>query len=108
MLQHALADIEALSIDVAHLQAKRDRMVEGLREIGYETSVPEGTFYMIARAPIADDNAFCAALAKRDIFVLPGSVMELPGYFRISLTATEDMIERSLPGFEKAWTQASQ
>ena len=39
--------------------------------------------------------------------MLPGSVMELPGYFRISLTATEDMIERSLPGFEKVWTQAS-
>jgi aspartate aminotransferase len=107
VLQHALADIDGLSIDVAQLQAKRDRMVEGLRGIGYETSLPEGTFYMIARAPIADDNAFCAALAKQDIFVLPGSVMELPGYFRISLTATEDMIERSLPGFEKVWTQAS-
>jgi aspartate aminotransferase len=106
VLQHALPDIETLSIDVAQLQAKRDRMVEGLRAIGFQTSLPQGTFYVIARSPIADDNAFCDTLAKQDIFVLPGSVMELPGYFRISLTATEDMIERSLPGFEMAWTQA--
>jgi hypothetical protein len=26
----------------------------------------------------------------------------MPGYFRISLTANDEMIERGLPGFERA------
>ncbi|MCU1517035.1 MAG: aminotransferase, partial [Pseudarthrobacter sp.] len=39
---------------------------------------------------------------QRDVFVLPGVLFETPGFFRISLTANEDMIERSLPAFEAA------
>jgi len=34
------------------------------------------------------------------VFCLPGSVAEIPGYFRISITASDAMIERSLAGFE--------
>ena len=36
--------------------------------------------------------------------MLPGAIVETPGHFRISLTATEEMIERSLPVFEEAFT----
>jgi aspartate aminotransferase len=32
--------------------------------------------------------------------------LELPGYFRISLTATDEMIERALPVFAAAMQQA--
>jgi aspartate aminotransferase len=45
-------------------------------------------------------------LAQRDIFCLPGSVMEMRGYFRISLTASDNMIDRSLPGFAAAVAEA--
>jgi aspartate aminotransferase len=38
-------------------------------------------------------------LADRNIFVLPGSMMNEPEYFRISLTASDDMVERAIPGF---------
>jgi aspartate aminotransferase len=41
-------------------------------------------------------------LAEHDVFVLPGTVVELPGTFRLSLTANDEMVERSLPGFEAA------
>jgi aspartate aminotransferase len=34
--------------------------------------------------------------------VLPGRMFELPGWFRISLTASDEMVERSIPGFERA------
>jgi aspartate aminotransferase len=34
--------------------------------------------------------------------VLPGTLFETPGYFRISLTASEDMIQRALPVFAAA------
>jgi aspartate aminotransferase len=38
--------------------------------------------------------------------VLPGQVIELPGYFRICLTATDEMVEQSLPIFAHALQQA--
>jgi aspartate aminotransferase len=102
LLQHALPDLEALSIDTAALQRKRDRLFGALREMGYEVGMPEGTFYLLPRAPIADDLAFVEELAERDVFVLPGAAVELPGYFRISLTATDAMIEQALPVFAAA------
>jgi aspartate aminotransferase len=106
VLQWALADLERLSIDIGHLQQKRDRMVRALRDMGYEVGIPEGTFYLLPRAPIADDQLFTEMLAVHDVFVLPGALVELPGYFRISLTANDEMIERALPGFERAMAAA--
>jgi aspartate aminotransferase len=102
LLQHALPDLEPLSIDVVHLQHKRDRMVKMLCDIGYEVNVPEGTFYLLARSPLEDDVAFIERLAEQKVFCLPGRVFELPGYFRISLTANDDMIERAAAGFAAA------
>jgi aspartate aminotransferase len=101
-LQYAVEDLERLSIDVAHLQRKRDRLVAELRKFGYQLHVPEGTFYLTVRSPWEDEGAFTEVLATYGIFVHPGSLMEMPGYFRISLTASDEMIERALPGFEAA------
>src|SRR5262249_52952341 len=106
LLQHALPDLEGLSIDIAHLQRKRDSLVEALRELGYDLHVPEGTFYLLPRSPLADDTAFIELLAEYDIFCLPGTVGELPGYFRISRTATDEMMGRALPGFAAARKRA--
>jgi aspartate aminotransferase len=102
VLQYALPDLEEVSIDLKHLQDKRDRMVAGLLEAGYELGVPEGTFYLLPKSPLADDWAFVDLLAKRDVFVLPGALVELPGYFRISLTATDEMIDMAIPVFAAA------
>jgi aspartate aminotransferase len=107
LLQHALEDLEELSIDVAAMQRRRDRLVGALREIGYETTMPEGTFYVMARAPIADDIAFTDLLAKHRVLVLPGTIVEVPGWFRISLTATDEMVERGIRGFAAAYAEAS-
>lgn len=103
VLQYALTDIDSLSIDISHLQEKRDRMVKALRSQGYELHVPEGTFYLLVRSPWEDDMAFMELLAQHDVFCLPGSVFEMPGYFRISLTASDEMIEKGLPGFAAAF-----
>lgn len=102
LLQHALADIEGLSIDIGRLQSRRDKMVEGLRDYGYDVHSPEGTFYLLVRSPIPDDVAFTERLAALGVFVLPGTVVEMPGYFRISLTANDEMVERGLEGFREA------
>jgi aspartate aminotransferase len=106
LLQHALADLERLLIDMPAMERRRDRLIGALREIGYETTMPEGTFYALVRAPIADDGAFTDILAKHRVLVLPGSIVEVPGWFRISLTATDEMVERGIPGFAAAHMEA--
>ena len=99
VLQYALPELERMTIDIADLQRKRDRLVSGLRAAGYHLHVPEGTFYLLPRSPLPDDRAFVARLARRGILCLPGTAFEMPGYFRLSATASDDMIERVLPGF---------
>jgi aspartate aminotransferase len=100
LLQHALPEIDAMCIDVARLQRRRDRLVPALRAMGYETTNPEATFYVLVKAPACGEEAFVDRLADRDAFVLPGSVVEVPGWVRLSLTANDAMIERALPAFE--------
>jgi aspartate aminotransferase len=102
LLQHAIEDLNRLSIDIGHLQEKRDYMVSSLREMGYEVHSPEATFYLLPKSPIPDDAAFCRRLAEHKVLCLPGQVVELPGYFRISLTANDDMIKRAMAGFDAA------
>jgi aspartate aminotransferase len=106
VMQYALPDIDGVLIDIAALQRRRDRMVTALREQGYQLHIPEATFYLLPQAPIADDRAFCALVADQGVAVLPGHVIELPGYFRISLTATDEMVEQSLPIFARVIEQA--
>jgi aspartate aminotransferase len=102
LLQYALPALETFSIDVGQLQRKRDRLYEELTGMGYRLHRPEGSFYLFPQSPVADDEAFTESLATRNVYVLPGVLFETPGFFRISLTANEDMVERSLPAFAEA------
>jgi aspartate aminotransferase len=102
LLQHALPELEKFSIDVSQLQRRRDRLVDALGGMGYRVQPPEGSFYLYVPSPVPDDEAFTESLARRDVFVFPGVLFETPGFFRISLTANDDMVERSLPAFKEA------
>lgn len=101
-MMRATRDLDALSIDIGALQARRDRLANALRDMGYDLTVPDATFYMMVRSPIADDMRFTRMLAEHDVLVGPGVIFEMPGYFRLSLTASDAMVERALPGFEAA------
>ena len=107
VMAYALPELEHVSVDIPRLQARRDRVVETLAAMGYELNKPDSTFYIVAKSPIEDDMAFTEMLAEHNVFVGPGTIFELPGYFRLSITANEDMIERSFPGLEKALKQAT-
>jgi aspartate aminotransferase len=106
LMQYALPELQALAIDVAALQRRRDRLVSALRAMGYELIAPESTFYLLPRSPVADDWAFCERLAQHDVLCLPGQAFDLPGYFRISMTASDEMVDRALGGFEAALAEA--
>jgi aspartate aminotransferase len=104
--QHAIPDLEKLSVDIPAIERRRDRLVGALRDMGYEVHKPEGTLWLLPKSPWEDDWAFWRLLMDRNIFGLPGQVLEFPGYFRLSLSASDDMIERSLPGFAAAISHA--
>ncbi len=99
VMQYSLSEIEKLSIDLKELEQKRDFFTDELTDMGYDLRRPEGTFYLWVRSPKPDDMEFAQALAKQNVLVLPGTTCSSPGHFRISLTGTTNMIERSLPVF---------
>ena len=101
-LLRAVPDLEQITIDIGALERRRDRLAHALRDMGYDLMLPEATFYMMVRSPIADERAFIDRLAAADVFVGPGEIFEMPGYFRISFTASDAMVTRALPAFARA------
>jgi aspartate aminotransferase len=99
VMQYAIPDLENLAIDQVALTRRRDRLMATLLSAGYSVLAPEGTFYLWSKWADSDPQRQWNALADRDVFVLPGSMMNAPDYFRISLTASDEMIERALPAF---------
>jgi aspartate aminotransferase len=99
VMQYAVPDLDKLSIDQVALTRRRDRFMAALSRAGYSVLVPEGTFYLWSKWTDSDPRRQWNALADRDVFVLPGSIMNSPSYFRISLTASDEMVERALPAF---------
>ncbi|HRO12399.1 aminotransferase class I/II-fold pyridoxal phosphate-dependent enzyme [Amaricoccus sp.] len=99
VMQYAVPALEEVSIDIAALAARRERLLGALGAWGYRLTRPEGTFYLWGAAPGGDAVRFAEALAERGVLVMPGTLFERPGDFRISLTANAAMIERALPAF---------
>jgi aspartate aminotransferase len=97
VMQHAMPQLEKLMIDLLPLERRRDRMVSELLRMGYSVASPEAGFYLFPRSPLPDATEFCDWLAERRVYTLPGEAFERPGYFRLSLTATDAMIDRALP-----------
>jgi aspartate aminotransferase len=101
VMQYAVPDLENLSIDQVALTRRRDTLMGMLRENGFETLPPEGTFYLWCKWPEGNPEQHWNELADRDVFVMPGSLMGTRNYFRLSLTASDEMIERARPAFRK-------
>jgi aspartate aminotransferase len=101
LVQRSLPELEKLCIDIDRLERRRDRLVAALREGSYQVTPAQGTFYMLVTSPDPDDDALSRKLERRDVLVLPGSTLETPGTFRVSLTASDKMIEQASRVFRK-------
>ena len=102
IMQYAVPDLENLSIDLTALARRRDLLAATLSNAGYDAPLPDGTFYLWTKWPEGNPETHWNRLADRNVFVLPGSIMNATNYFRISLTASDEMIERALPAFLQA------
>jgi len=93
--------------DVSCYARRRAFLCGALEEIGYQLQRPAGTFYVFPRSPLADDLAFVRLLVKEGVLAVPGTGFGGPGYLRLALTAPDDVIQRSVAGFARAFAAAS-
>ena len=102
LMQRAVSGLLEDSVDISVYKKKRDMLCEGLFSFGYDFIKPEGAFYLFPKSPIEDDVEFVSALQEENILTVPGSGFGGPGHFRIAYCVADEIIERSLPGFERA------
>ena len=88
-------------VDLEKYKKKRDLLFSNLVKFGYEIIKPSGAFYLFPKSPI-DDIEFTKILKTEKILVVPGSGFGAPGYFRISYSVQDEVIENALSGFKKA------
>ncbi|QZY55919.1 pyridoxal phosphate-dependent aminotransferase [Crassaminicella profunda] len=101
LFQKVVADALEAEVNVEEYKKRRDFLYENLTKLGFECVKPQGAFYLFPKAPIADDVEFVKRAIKYNLLLVPGSGFGCPGYFRISYCVKFDMIERSIPAFEK-------
>ena len=106
LLQHAVARLQGITVDVSLYRRRRDLLCDGLAEIGYEFHVPEGAFYLFPKSPIADDVQFTRILKEELILAVPGAGFGGPGYFRLSDAVPDATITGSMAGFKRALEKA--
>jgi len=102
LMQKAVAASIGARVDVSLYQKKRDILCPALRAMGYDIPDPDGTFYAFPKVPGNDEQRFFAELQRERILVVPGSGFGLSGFFRIAYCTDDEVIRRSLPGFQKA------
>lgn len=102
LMQRAIAKLLNERVDIGIYQKRRDMLCDAFESFGYEFARPQGAFYLFPRTPIEDDVEFVRRLQDQNILTVPGSGFGGPGHFRIAYCVSEKVIEKALPGFEKA------
>jgi LL-diaminopimelate aminotransferase len=101
-----IAGIKALRDDqscvkemVGVYSRRRDLMVKGLREAGFELESPKATFYLWIKVPEGYTSAqLTTRLLESGLIVTPGNGFGDPGagYIRIALTQKRDRLEEAI------------
>ena len=87
--------------DISVYKKNRDILCKALSEDGYTVAQPDGAFYLFVKALEPDAKAFCEKAKKHELLLVASDSFGFPGYVRISYCVSTEMIEKSLPAFEK-------
>jgi aspartate aminotransferase len=97
LMQRSVSRLLALRYDQSWLDDWRRRFLDDLGQAGYVVVPPDGTMFLYVQTPdSADDFAFIENLASHGVLALPAPLFHHTGYFRLSLTGSEPMLERAL------------
>lgn len=108
-----LAGIEALMGDQSCVREmiqvysnRRNLMVKGLRDAGYEVESPKATFYLWVRVPegLTSTEVATRLLENAGVVVTPGNGFGEPGegYFRIALTQKRERLAEAVERIKSA------
>jgi aspartate aminotransferase len=95
LMQRAIRELVACKLDWSGLAERRRVALDALHRGGYQVVPSDATYFLYPRTPDGDDWEHAERLADRGVLVLPAPVMHHRGHFRISLTCTDDMLERA-------------
>lgn len=111
LMQFAIERVIDETSDLSIYEKNANLLYTELTRIGYEIVKPMGTFYMMPKVPgapeggIRDANEWCWKAAREfGLITVPGDSFVCPGHFRISYCVPTEMIEKTIPIFEKAFT----
>ena len=99
--QKVIARCAHLRPDLNAYDRNRRMLYDALTEMGYEMAKPDGAFYLFIKAPGGDAVAFSEKAKQQDLLLVPGDGFGCPGYFRICYCVSLEMIQKSLPVFQK-------
>ena len=106
LMQRTIAELQGVSVDINLYKKKRDMLAGNLKEMGYEFRIPEGTFYLLVKAPGGDDMKMVDLLLQEKILTVPGRGFGVPEYFRIAFCVDENVISGAMDGFRRAAEKA--
>ncbi len=107
IMQRVVANLQRSTVDMSQYRRKRDIIHSALTEIGYETNLPDGGFYLFPKSPMPDDTAFIDLLKSKLVLVVPGIGFGMSGYFRASYCVEDDVLHGSIDGFAEAFKEAN-
>jgi len=102
LMQRAVVHLLDHRPPLEEITGRQKSVRAALGNLGYEVCDADATFFVYAKAPVADDMAFAEHLGSLGVLVLPSSVFHEAGYFRISVTARVTAIEQSFAAFGAA------
>lgn len=102
IMQHVIKKTASTSVDPKIYQKKRDFLYSALLDTGYETTKPQGAFYIFPKTPIKDDIAFVQKLVKERVLAVPGSGFGRTGFMRLSYCVNDRVLEGAVKGLKKA------
>ena len=101
MMQQVVVKVLGQTADISIYKKNRDLLYNALTSYGYECVSPDGAFYLFVKSLEEDANAFCMKARDYELLLVASDSFGCEGYVRISYCVTTEMIERSLPAFEK-------
>ncbi|MBQ3053704.1 MAG: pyridoxal phosphate-dependent aminotransferase [Clostridia bacterium] len=101
IMQRAILPALGKTSDLSVYKKNRDLLYESLTKMGYTCVHPDGAFYLFVKSPVPDASEFCLKAREYDILLVPSDSFGCTGYVRIAYCVTTEMIQRSLPAFEK-------
>ena len=99
LMQYVIKNCVYDTSDISAYDKNRTLFYNGLVEMGYTVTKPNGAFYLFVKSPSGDGNEFCERAKKHEILMVPSDSFGIEGYARIAYCVKYEMIEKALPAF---------